>query len=88
MRQRQTVTVQQGIWIDRAWLIEAGLDEPLEIRVRPGEIRISPASGETERPVSQETAWEGFLGLGRDATPGRLSRPSEEHDRHLYGSGE
>ncbi len=43
MKRQETVNLQQGIWIDRQRLADAGLAEPLEITVTPGEIRIRPA---------------------------------------------
>ncbi len=87
MGQRRTVTVQQGIWIDRDQLAEAGLEDSLEVVVGSGEIRIKAAPGET-KDVCHETAWDVFLSLGREAQRGRLRRPAERHNEYLYGSPE
>lgn len=43
MAERATVTLQEGIWIDKERLAGAGLQDPLEITVYPGEIRIRAA---------------------------------------------
>ena len=43
MAERATITLQQGIWIDKERLAGAGLQDSLEITVQPGEIRIRAA---------------------------------------------
>lgn len=91
---QQSVTLQRGIWIDQRRLAEAGLQDPFEISVAPGEIRIHsgkpkdqdlfPTPGNVDRPVGSEAAWEAFRSLGDDAESGRLADPSVHHDRYLY----
>ena len=49
----QAVTLQQGIWIDRRRLAEAGLQDPFEITIQPGEIRIR--SGQVGQPEQHRT---------------------------------
>ena len=95
---QQAVTLQRGIWIDQQRLAEAGLQDPFEISVQPGEIRIRsgepnddsefPMSGTVERSVASEVAWEAFRSLGDAAASGRLADPSVHHDRYLYGASQ
>ena len=81
MIQRQTVTIQHGVWIDGQRLADAGLDDRLEITVGPGEIRIrSPEPADVRSNNADD---EPLLQLA-----GLLSGPpvsSSEIDRHLYG---
>lgn len=82
MVQRQTVTIQHGVWIDRQRLADAGLDDRLEITVGPGEIRIRSAESPDVRSNSEND--EPLLQLA-----GILSGPplsSAEIDRQLYGA--
>ena len=86
MIQRETTPVGSGIWIDQHRLAEAGLVDEVTITVRPGEIRIVPA---TTQPGSQpRDGWEVFRSLGQEASPGELVDPSTNHDRYLYGQAE
>ena len=61
MAKRATITLQQGIWIDKERLAGAGLQDPLEITVYPGEIRIRAAQpsepGGTDATANVETAY-------------------------------
>jgi hypothetical protein len=34
--------------------------------------------------LEQKDAWDVFLSLGEEATPGQLDNPSVHHDRYLY----
>jgi len=52
MTGRQIITLQQGIWIDRQRLAEAGLGNELEIAIQPGEIRIR--SAEPHEPATTD----------------------------------
>ena len=85
MAERAAVTLQHGIWIDRQELADAGLRDQLEITIEPGEIRIRAA--QPSALAKSETTWDVFRSLGLEAQPGRLSNPSTEHDRYLYGAG-
>ena len=72
MANRQLLDVQQGIWIDKQWLQQAGLDGHLQIVVQQGEIRILAAPEEVKQLDSPEETWteearEAFRSLGRDA---------------------
>jgi hypothetical protein len=83
MVQRQTVTIQHGVWIDGQRLADAGLNDRLEITVGPGEIRIR--SPEPTDVRSNDADDEPLLQLA-----GTLSGPpvsSSEIDRQLYGEG-
>ncbi len=84
MADQEVLEVQQGIWIDKQWIRNAGLGSRLQVIVRPGEIRILPVRDESERQESSK-GWEVFRSLGRDAQPGRLPNAAVEHDRYLYG---
>ena len=44
MTQTQEIELQQGLWIQQQWLIEAGLDDKVQIVIQEGEIRIISAS--------------------------------------------
>jgi len=81
MTQRQTVAVQQGIWIDRQRLAEAGLDDELEIAVHPGEIRIRSAHADTS--CQTEVTDEPLLRLAGVLSGSPLS--ADEIERELYG---
>ena len=86
MAERTTLALQQGVWIDKERLAGAGLQDPLEVTVQPGEIRIRAAK--PSGPTESEAVWDVFCSLGCDAQAGRLSDPSAEHDRYLYGTGQ
>jgi hypothetical protein len=76
MTQRLAVRVQQGIWIDKQRLADAGLQDPLEITVQSGEIRIRSAefsdpveldaTGDVEGayPLIDESFRDGWEGPG------------------------
>ncbi|NBD33259.1 MAG: hypothetical protein GVY17_09905 [Cyanobacteria bacterium] len=34
--------------------------------------------------LEQQDAWDVFLSLGEEASPGKLENPSVNHDRYLY----
>jgi hypothetical protein len=93
MANRQLLDVQQGIWIDKQWLQQAGLGGHLQIVVQQGEIRILAASEETKQSDSPEEIWteetrEVFRSLGGDAVSGKLKDSSLNHDLYLYGKTE
>jgi hypothetical protein len=79
----QAVTLQQGIWIDQQRLAEAGLHDPLEITVQPGEIWIH--SGEPMVAPGPDTSDEAGQPGEPDATEqarrhmtARFSQPNWE----------
>lgn len=76
--------LEQGVWIDRERLTEAGLAPPLRVVVREGEIRIVAAAEETPEAAPVD-GWDVFRSLGSDAPHGRLKDAAADHDRHLYG---
>ncbi len=92
---QQSATLQQGVWIDQQRLAEAGLDDPFEITVYPGEIRIRsgqthdesrfPTAASVDQHAGTEAGWKAFRSLADDAESGRLANPSVHHDRYLYG---
>ncbi len=57
MQEQQKLAVQQGIWIDEQWIRKAGLGPQLRVLIRPGEIRILPATEEAELPGEAATGW-------------------------------
>jgi hypothetical protein len=81
MSERQTVSVQKGIWIDETRLGEAGLRGELEISVEPGEIRIRLASDGEYTPA--ETADEPLMKLAGMLSGSPVS--ADEIERQLYG---
>ncbi|MBO1351079.1 MAG: hypothetical protein EBE86_028610 [Hormoscilla sp. GUM202] len=88
MLSQEVLTVKQGIWIDKSWLLEAGLGSSLQLLVKQGEIRISPAEqleAEQSKTADTETGWEVFLSLEKDGHVGKLPNTSIHHDRYLYG---
>ncbi len=85
MSEQPVLEVQQGIWIDKRWLRDAGLGSRLQISVQPGEIRIVAAPTEAEQKEPSEQGWEVFRSLGCDAQAGQLQNAAIEHDRYLYG---
>lgn len=87
MPNQQMLEVQQGIWIDKRWVRNAGLGNRLQVVVQPGEIRILGVPTRAEQQMSSE-GWDVFRSLGRDAQPGQLSNAAVEHDRYLYGKGQ
>ena len=93
MTNRQLLDVQQGIWIDKQWLQQAGLGGHLQILVQQGEIRILAAPQEEKQSDSSAKIWteearEVFRSLGDDAVPGKLENTSLNHDLYLYGETE
>lgn len=87
MAKQQELEVQQGIWIDMRWLHQAGLTSHCQIEIKPGEIRIVEAGGDTIHPAPTEKDWDVLRSLGSNAEPGRLPDAAVEHDRYLYGKG-
>lgn len=90
---QQNLEIQQGIWIERRLLQDAGLGSRLQVIVQPGEIRILAASAEAEQSESVEELWteearEAWRSLWQEAEPGQLHNPSENHDLYLYGKKE
>ncbi len=92
MAEQPILDVQEGIWIDKRWLQQAGLGERLQIAIVQGEIRILAAPEAQKLSDSAESVWteeatETFCSLWRDAEPGKLHNASENHDLYLYGKG-
>ena len=56
MPEQTPATLQQGIWIDQHRLAEAGLQDPFEISIQPGEIRIRSAT--PQEATGSEMRWE------------------------------
>ena len=88
MVNRQLLEVQQGVWIDKHWLQQAGLDGHLQLVVQQGEIRIQAAPKEGKPSDSPEEIWteevrEVFRSLGRNAVSGQLKNTSVNHDQYL-----
>lgn len=81
MVRRETVSVQQGIWIDGQRLADAGLHDLLQIIVQPGEIRIRPA--EADRISQGDAAQEPLLELAGILSGSPLS--ADQIERELYG---
>ena len=81
MVQRQTVAVQQGIWIDVQRLADAGLHDQIEIAVHPGEIRIR--SVQPDLPLVEGASDEPLLRLAGVFASSPLSASEVEHE--LYG---
>ena len=81
MVRRETVSVQQGIWIDGQRLADAGLHDRLQIIVQPGEIRIRPA--EADRISQGDAAQEPLLKLAGILSGSPLS--ADQIERELYG---
>ena len=81
MVRRETVSVQQGIWIDGQRLADAGLHDRLQIIVQPGEIRIRPA--EADRISQGDAAQEPLLELAGILSGSPLS--ADQIERELYG---
>ena len=81
MVRRDTVSVQQGIWIDGQRLADAGLHDRLQIIVQPGEIRIRPA--EADRISQGDAAQEPLLELAGILSGSPLS--ADQIERELYG---
>ena len=85
--------VKQGIWIDEQLLRSAGVSQPCQVVVQPGEIRIIPlaVSSEPQSPEGKQSeatvaGWQVFRSLGRNAPQGKLPNTSTDHDRYLYGN--
>ena len=81
MVEQRTISVQQGIWIDKQRLAEAGLQDRLQITVQPGEIRIQ--SAESASVVQGELANEPLLNLS--GTLSGLPLSGRDIQRELYG---
>ena len=81
MVEQRTISVQQGIWIDKQRLAEAGLQDRLQITVQPGEIRIQ--SAESASVVQGELANEPLLNLS--GTLSGLPLSGHDIERELYG---
>lgn len=81
MVKRTTVSVQQGIWIDKQRLADAGLQDRLQITVQPGEIRIQ--SAEPDSAAQGELADEPLLNLSGILSGLPLS--GQDIERELYG---
>ncbi len=86
MEERQSLEVQQGLWIDERWIREAGLGPRLRVVIRPGEIRIVPEVETATAQTEAGSGWDVFRRLGDDAPVGRLSNVAVEHDRYIYGT--
>ncbi len=84
---QKNLEVQEGIWIDKQWIRDAGLGSHLQITVKSGEIRIVPAQLDDEK-ISSSKGWAIFRTLGNDAQPGQLENAAGDHDHYLYGKGE
>lgn len=92
--QQLVLSIQEGIWIDKSWLEQAGLgEEKLQIVVQQGEIRIQEASEVKQAPDSVTDLWTEeainvFHSLGEDADVGQLKNTSINHDYYLYNTPE
>lgn len=72
---QQNLEIQQGIWIERRLLQDAGLGSRLQVIVQPGEIRILAAPAKADQSESVEELWteearEAWRSLGSDAQAG------------------
>lgn len=83
MTQTQEIELQQGLWIQQQWLIEAGLDDKVQIVIQEGEIRIISAA-QSAHKKKQEAGWDVFLSLEKDAPTGDVKDVSTNHDNYLY----
>ena len=86
MYEQQLLELRQGVWINRRYLEEAGLTNKLKIIVQQGEIRILDATPNESETIGTEEGWEAFLSIEAEASPGKLSDASTNHDRYLYGT--
>lgn len=82
MTQTQIAELKQGLWIEQNWLQEAGLDDKVQIIIQDGEIRILAVTATTQQ--NQETGWEVFLSLEKNAPTGENANVSTNHDNYLY----
>lgn len=80
----RVLEVQQGIWIDEAWLQSAGLGTRLQVILQNGEIRIVAAPTNSASLIPSEQAWRIFRALGKQARAGSLPDASVKHDEYLY----
>ncbi|MGD9974142.1 MAG: hypothetical protein AB7S77_13865 [Desulfatirhabdiaceae bacterium] len=85
MPAKETIHVQQGVWIDQHWLQLAGLGTHVKIEFIPGEIRIQSATDLADEKRPSQKGWNTLSTLGDDAEDGCLDNASENHDRFLYG---
>ena len=85
MPEQRVLEVQQGVWIEEAWLQQAGLATPLQIVIESGVIRICSAADEAKHVSSPVSGWDVFRSLGEDASPGQLANAAIAHDQYLYG---
>jgi hypothetical protein len=93
MSNQPVLNVQEGIWIDKRWLEQAGLGEKLQIVIQHGEIHILAALEVTQASDSVEDVWTEeainvFRSLGQNADAGQLKDTSINHDHYLYSKPE
>ena len=83
MAERATIALQQGIWIDKERLAGAGLQDTLEISVRPGEIRIRAAKpGEPGGPDATMGLERAYPLIDESFREGWEADGMEDYDRY------
>lgn len=83
MTYRAVVTLQSGLWIDSRQLIEAGLQESLEITIQPGEITIRSAASQGEGTAENNTEVEnGYPLVDESFREGWQAAGMDDYDRY------